>query len=114
MAEGEQLSKKQLTQENTIKKLRQQIKDVELSRKELAAESMAVKKQLEEAQTSKQRTEEELSVAKASHKAELDSEVTHYRDLLTKARSAQVHSVLALGDLLDAEFSQCMTVSTHD
>lgn len=90
MAEGEQLSKKQLAQENTIKKLRQQIKDVEVSRKELATEAMLVRKNLDETTQSKASLEEELTVARTNHQAELDSEVAHYQDLLSKARAAQV------------------------
>ena len=84
------LSKKQLGLENTIKKLRQQVKDVELSRKELHTEKLVLKQQLDTTTESKKRLEEELNSAKATHKSELQAEVDHYQDLLTKARASQV------------------------
>lgn len=90
MAEGELLSKKQLAQESTMKKLRQHIKDVELSRKELAADLSVEREKQEEAQALKQKLEADVAAAKNAHRVEVETERAHYEGLLAKARSAQV------------------------
>ena len=90
MAEGELLSKKQLQQENTMKKLRQQLKETEMSRKELAADAAAERHNLQEILIGKQKAEADLAAARQAHTAELAAERSHYESLLTKARSAQV------------------------
>lgn len=90
MAEGEMLSKKQLAQENTMKKLRQHIKDVELSRKDLAAELAAERERLEEMQNLKQRLEADVGAAKSAHRVEVETERAHYEGLLAKSRASQV------------------------
>lgn len=90
MAEGEQLSKKQLAQESTIKKLRQQLKEAEISRKELAAEAAAERSKVEETLEARQKAETDLAAAWAAHKTELEAEKGHYESLVARARSAQV------------------------
>lgn len=96
MAEGELLSKKQLQQESSIKKLRNQIKDVEVSRKELAADLAVERQRCEELAAAKQRAEGELANARQAHAAELAGEKSHYENLVARARAAQVEHTLTL------------------
>ena len=95
MAEGELLSKRQLAQESTMKKLRQHIKDVELSRKELAADLTMEREKVEQLQAAKQKLEADVAAAKNAHRVEVESERAHYEGLLAKSRSAQVLPNLA-------------------
>ena len=90
MAEGELLSKKQLAQESSMKKLRQHIKDVELSRKELAADLSVEREKVEQMQVTKQKLEADIAAAKNAHRVEVENERAHYEGLLAKARTAQV------------------------
>ena len=90
MAEGELLSKKQLAQESTMKKLRQHVKDAELSRQELATDLSVERQRLEQLQTTKQKLEADLAAAKHAHRVEVETERAHYEGLLAKSRSAQV------------------------
>lgn len=96
MAEGEQLSKKQLAQENTIKKLRQQLKEAEFSRKELAAQAGVERQRVEEQTSARQTAEADLAAARTAHRAELEAEKAHYEGLVAKARAAQVSLLLPL------------------
>ena len=94
MAEGELLSKKQLAQESTMKKLRQHIKDVELSRQELAADLSVEREKLEQVQAARQKLEADVAAAKNAHRVEVETERAHYEGLLAKARTAQVNFYL--------------------
>jgi hypothetical protein len=90
MAEGELLSKKQLAQESTMKKLRQHVKDAELSRNELAADLAVERQRAEVALAARQKADGELAAAKNAHRQELEAERAHYNGLLSKSRAAQV------------------------
>ena len=90
MAEGEQLSKKQLAQESTIKKLRQQLQAAELSRKEFATEVTMERQKLGAAVAARQKAEGDLAAARLAHRTELEAEKAHYEALLAKSRAAQV------------------------
>ena len=96
MAEGEQLSKKQLAQESTMKKLRQHVKDAELSRNELAADLAVERQKVEAATAARQKAEGELAAAKSAHRQELEADRAHYNGLLAKSRAAQVGNSLRL------------------
>lgn len=73
-----------------MKKLRQQLKEAEMSRKELAAEAAAERRNREEVLASKQKAEADLAAARQAHAAELAAEKSHYESLLSRARAAQV------------------------
>ena len=90
MAEGEQLSKKQLAQESTMKKLRQHVKDAELSRNELAADLAVERQKAEGATAARQKAEGELSAARSAHRQELEADRAHYNSLRAKSRAAHV------------------------
>lgn len=121
MAEGELLSKKQLAQESTMKKLRQHVKDAELSRQELAANLTLERQRLEQMQTAKQKLEADLAAAKHAHRVEVETERAHYEGLLAKSRSAQVCSaapcfeteVINLGSILRSFKAEVSPPCTH-
>jgi len=100
MAEGELLSKKQLAQESTIKKLRQHVKDAEISRNELAADLAVERQRADVATAARQKAEAELAAAESAHRQELENERAHYNGLLSKSRAAQVGRLEHSGGLI--------------
>ena len=73
-----------------MKKLRQHIKDVELSRQDLAAELATERERAEQLQAAKQKLEADVAAAKNAHRVEVETERAHYESLLSKSRAAQV------------------------
>jgi hypothetical protein len=94
MEEGEKLSKKQLAQENTMKKLRQEIQDLILQKSGVSTSLTQERQKAEAAISARAKVEAELASLRQAHRAELEAEKAHYEGLLQKARAAQVISHL--------------------
>ena len=73
-----------------MKKLRQHVKDAELSRNELAADLSVECQKSEAATAARQKAEGELAAARSAHRQELEADRAHYNGLLAKSRAAQV------------------------
>ncbi|BDA43326.1 TATA element modulatory factor at C-terminar half [Coccomyxa sp. Obi] len=92
MEEGERLSKKQLAQENTIKKLRAQLEELRSEKGATAGTLAAEQAKVEAAVAAKAKAEEAIAALRQAHKAELEAEKSHYEGLLQRARAAQVEA----------------------
>ena len=90
MEEGERLSKKQSSMEGTIKKLRQQIRDLEATQSQAASKLAGEESKLEAAVKARQQAEASLAASLQQHKAEADQQKQQYEALLARARSSQV------------------------
>ena len=90
MEEGERLSKKQSSMEGTIKKLRQQIRDLEATQGQAASKLAGEESKLEAAVKARQQAEASLAASLQQHKAEADQQKQQYEALLARARSSQV------------------------
>lgn len=90
MEEGERLSKKQSSMEGTIKKLRQQVRDLEAAQTQAASKLAGEESKLEAAVKARQQAEASLAASVQQHKAENEQQQQHYETLLARARSSQV------------------------
>jgi hypothetical protein len=88
MEEGEALSKKQLAQEQTIKKLRGQVKELQGAAAELGEALEAERAKAASAVSERASTAGELYAIREQHAAELAAERQHYERLLGEAREA--------------------------
>ena len=92
MEEGERLSKKQLAQESTIKKLRAQVEEARTRNGEAGAAVAVERNRLDAERAARQKAEADLSTLRTSHRAELDAERTRHEAMLQQARAAQVRT----------------------
>lgn len=90
MAEGEQLSRKQGNLEATIKKLRQQIKEMETAATKIESKRAIEEARIESAAKAKARLESDMAAAANKHKIELEAQKQHYEGLLQQSRSSQL------------------------
>lgn len=88
MEEGEALSKKQLAQEQTIRKLRGQLKELQGAAAELGEALEAERTKAASAVTERASTAGELYAIREQKDAELAAERQHYERLLGEAREA--------------------------
>lgn len=88
MEEGEALSRKQLAQEQTIKKLRGQAKELQGQARELQAALDAERAKAASAVSERASTAGELYSIREQHAAELQAERQHYERLLEVRRPA--------------------------
>lgn len=93
MEEGERLSKKQSSMEGTIKKLRQQIRDLEAVQNQAAMKLAGEESKLEAAVKARQQAEASLAASVQQHKTEAEQQKQQYEALLARARSSQVHPI---------------------
>uniref|UniRef100_A0A1J3HHZ5 Golgin candidate 5 n=1 Tax=Noccaea caerulescens TaxID=107243 RepID=A0A1J3HHZ5_NOCCA len=89
MAEGEELSKKQATQEAQIRKLRAQIREVEEEKKGLITKLQSEENKVESIKRDKTATEQLLQETIEKHQAELTSQKEYYSNALATAKEAQ-------------------------
>ncbi|KAK9865958.1 hypothetical protein WJX84_011519 [Apatococcus fuscideae] len=92
MEEGEKLSKKQLTQETTIRKLRGQIREMEAEQSKLGLRISSEEGKLEAASRARTQAEADAARLREEHRAELEGQRVHYTGLLAKANSAQAEA----------------------
>ena len=101
MEEGERLSIKQSSMEGTIKKLRQQLRDLEAAQTQSSAKLAAEESRVETALKARQQAEASLAASVQQHKAEGEQQKQHYEALVARARTLQVWpALLALNPML--------------
>ncbi|GMI82079.1 golgin candidate 5 [Hibiscus trionum] len=89
MAEGEELSKKQATQEAHIRKLRAQIRELEEEKKGLATKLQVEENKVESIKKDKIATEKLLQETIEKHQVELAAQKDFYTNALNAAREAE-------------------------
>lgn len=89
MAEGEELSKKQATQESLIRKLRAQIRELEEEKKGLNTKLQVEENKVESIKRDKAATEKLLQETIEKHQVELGSQKEYYKNALTAAKEAE-------------------------
>ncbi|XP_073525326.1 uncharacterized protein [Phyllobates terribilis] len=89
MAEGEELSKKQATQEATIRKLRAQVRELEEEKKGLLAKLQVEENKVESIKKDKSATERLLQETIEKHQAELTTQKDYYVNALNAAKEAE-------------------------
>ncbi|KAK8678769.1 hypothetical protein V6N13_144254 [Hibiscus sabdariffa] len=89
MAEGEELSKKQATQEAHIRKLRAQIREHEEEKKGLATKLQVEENKVESIKKDKTATEKLLQETIEKHQVELAAQKDFYTNALNAAREAE-------------------------
>ncbi|GMI91822.1 golgin candidate 5 [Hibiscus trionum] len=89
MAEGEELSKKQATQEALIRKLRAQIRELEEEKKGLTTKLQVEENKVESIKKDKTATEKLLQETIDKHQVELAAQKDFYTDALNAAREAE-------------------------
>ncbi|KAL8139453.1 hypothetical protein V2J09_005474 [Rumex salicifolius] len=89
MAEGEELSKKQATQEATIRKLRAQVRELEEEKKGLLAKLQVEENKVESIKKDKSATEKLLQETIEKHQAELTTQKDYYINALNAAKEAE-------------------------
>ncbi|XP_017252637.1 golgin candidate 5 [Daucus carota subsp. sativus] len=89
MAEGEELSKKQATQESLIRKLRAQIRELEEEKKGLNTKLQVEENKVESIKRDKAATEKLLQETIEKHQVELGSQKEYYTNALTAAKEAE-------------------------
>ncbi|KAK1358316.1 Golgin candidate 5 [Heracleum sosnowskyi] len=89
MAEGEELSKKQATQESLIRKLRAQIRELEEEKKGLNTKLQVEENTVESIKRDKTATEKLLQETIEKHQVELRSQKEYYTNALTAAKEAE-------------------------
>uniref|UniRef100_A0A6M2EXF7 TATA element modulatory factor 1 TATA binding domain-containing protein n=1 Tax=Populus davidiana TaxID=266767 RepID=A0A6M2EXF7_9ROSI len=89
MAEGEELSKKQATQESTIRKLRAQIRELEEEKKGLMTKVQVEENKVESIKKDKTATENLLQETIEKHQAELSAQKVYYTNALSAAKEAE-------------------------
>ncbi|XP_045805181.1 golgin candidate 5 isoform X2 [Trifolium pratense] len=89
MAEGEELSKKQATQESTIRKLRAQIRDLEEEKKGLTTKLQVEENKVESIKRDKTATEKLLQETIEKHQNELAEQKEYYTNALAAAKEAE-------------------------
>ncbi|KAK9864159.1 hypothetical protein WJX84_002054, partial [Apatococcus fuscideae] len=92
MVEGEKLSKKQLTQETTIRKLRSQIREMEAEQSKANLKLSSEEGKVEAANKARLQAETESARLREEHRSELEGQRVHYTGLLSKATSAQAEA----------------------
>ncbi|KAK9829150.1 hypothetical protein WJX72_004204 [[Myrmecia] bisecta] len=92
MEEGEKLSKKQLAQESTIRKLRMQLKELEGAKLDAEGRAAAEATKIEAANRAKAKAEGDIAALREQHRTELDAQKQHYEGLLQRSRTAQLES----------------------
>ncbi|KAM3308156.1 golgin candidate 5 isoform X1 [Capsicum chacoense] len=89
MAEGEQLSKKQASQEAQMRKLRAQIRELEEEKKGLHTKLEVEENKVESIKRDKAATEKLLHETVEKHQAELATQKEYYTNALNAAREAE-------------------------
>ncbi|KAH1066468.1 hypothetical protein J1N35_031455 [Gossypium stocksii] len=89
MAEGEELSKKQATQESLIRKLRAQIRQLEEEKKGLTTKLQVEENKVESIKKDKTATEKLLQETIEKHQVELATQKDFYTNALNSAREAE-------------------------
>ncbi|WVZ00637.1 hypothetical protein V8G54_026706 [Vigna mungo] len=89
MAEGEELSKKQATQESTIRKLRAQIRDLEEEKKGLTTKLQVEENKVESIKRDKTATEKLLQETIEKHQNEIAAQKEYYTNALAAAKEAE-------------------------
>ncbi|KAL8122961.1 golgin candidate 5 [Apium graveolens] len=89
MAEGEELSKKQATQESLIRKLRAQIRELEEEKKGLNTKLQVEENKVESIKRDKTATEKLLQETIEKHQVEIGSQKEYYTNALTAAKEAE-------------------------
>lgn len=89
MAEGEELSKKQATQESTIRKLRAQIRDLEEEKKGLTTKLQVEENKVESIKRDKTATEKLLQETIEKHQNELAVQKEYYTNALAAAKESE-------------------------
>ncbi|XP_040949644.1 golgin candidate 5 isoform X2 [Gossypium hirsutum] len=89
MAEGEELSKKQATQESLIRKLRAQIRELEEEKKGLTTKLQVEENKVESIKKDKTATEKLLQETIEKHQVELAAQKDFYTNALNVAREAE-------------------------
>lgn len=89
MAEGEELSKKQASQESHIRKLRAQIRELEEEKKGLSTRLQVEENKVESIKRDKASTEKVLQEAIERHHAELATQKEYYTNALSAAKEAE-------------------------
>ncbi|BAT91611.1 Golgin candidate 5 [Vigna angularis] len=89
MAEGEELSKKQATQESTIRKLRAQIRDLEEEKKGLTTKLQVEENKVESIKKDKTATEKLLQETIEKHQNEIAAQKEYYTNALAAAKEAE-------------------------
>ncbi|XP_061951072.1 golgin candidate 5-like [Populus nigra] len=89
MAEGEELSKKQATQESTIRKLRAQNRELEEEKKGLMTKVQVEENKVESIKKDKTATENLLQETIEKHQAELSAQKEYYTDALSASKKAE-------------------------
>ncbi|TYI81224.1 hypothetical protein E1A91_D05G139700v1 [Gossypium mustelinum] len=89
MAEGEELSKKQATQESLIRKLRAQIRELEEEKKGLTTKLQVEENKVESIKKDKTATEKLLQETIEKHQVELAAQKDFYTNALNAAREAE-------------------------
>ncbi|XVF86640.1 hypothetical protein PTKIN_Ptkin18bG0058800 [Pterospermum kingtungense] len=89
MAEGEELSKKQATQEAQIRKLRAQVRELEEEKKGLTTKLQVEENKVESIKKDKTATEKLLQETIEKHQAELAAQKDTYTNALNAAKEAE-------------------------
>ncbi|XP_065866148.1 golgin candidate 5 [Euphorbia lathyris] len=89
MAEGEELSRKQASQESTIRKLRAQIRELEEEKKGVTTKLQVEENKVESIKKDKTATEKLLQETIEKHQAELAAQKEYYTNALTAAKEAE-------------------------
>ncbi|GFZ11786.1 golgin Putative 5 [Actinidia rufa] len=89
MAEGEELSKKQASQESQIRKLRAQIRELEEEKKGLTTKIQVEENKVESIKRDKAETENLLQETIEKHQAELADQKEFYSNALNAAKEAE-------------------------
>ncbi|XP_062008397.1 golgin candidate 5 [Rosa rugosa] len=89
MAEGEELSKKQATQEGLIRKLRAQIREFEEEKKGLTTKLQVEENKVESIKRDKTATEKLLQETIEKHQTELAAQKEYYTNALAAAKEAE-------------------------
>ncbi|KAB2081488.1 hypothetical protein ES319_A05G135700v1 [Gossypium barbadense] len=89
MAEGEELSKKQATQESLIRKLRAQIRELEEEKKGLTTKLQVEENKVESIKKDKTATEKLLQETIEKHQVELAAQKDFYTNALNAAKEAE-------------------------
>ncbi|CAK8535806.1 unnamed protein product [Lathyrus sativus] len=89
MAEGEELSKKQATQESTMRKLRAQIRDLEEEKKGLTTKLQVEENKVESIKRDKTATEKLLQETIEKHQNEIAVQKEYYTNALAAAKEAE-------------------------
>ena len=100
MEEGERLSIKQSSMEGTIKKLRQQLRDLEAAQTQATAKLAAEESKVETALKARQQAETSLAASVQQHKAEYEQQKQHYEALVARACTLQVCSAGSSSNLM--------------